>query len=85
MGELVDFRPRTDAVRCADASRASADILFFTGVRIIRIEALEEASKGGRRQAGPRSGPSRKRLKPQEPRTARAPRPSSDRMESSDR
>ena len=59
MGELVVFRPRTDTIRCT--GEAGAEILFFTGVRFMRIEDAEEASKGGPRRPGPRSNPPRKR------------------------
>lgn len=62
MGELVVFRPQkaNEIRRQADAG-ASAEILFFMGVRILRIEKPEEPPKPkGRRRPQP-SEPSRKR------------------------
>ena len=59
MGELVVFRPRTDTIRCA--GEAAAEILFFTGVRIVRGKDAEEASKALGRRPGPPSNPPRKR------------------------
>ncbi|QXX73500.1 hypothetical protein MHY1_00296 [Methylovirgula sp. HY1] len=61
MGELMDFRPRTNVVRRIGAGEASAEILFFTGVRIMRVEESDPVSKGKRRRAAPRSDPPRKR------------------------
>ena len=61
MGELVNFRPRTDIARRIGVGDAGAEILFFTGVRIIRVEEADAVSKGGRQRDVPRGDPPRKR------------------------
>ncbi len=61
MGELVLFRSRADEPRRSGTEGAGAEILFFTGVRIVRIEETEAPPKTRRRRAAPRSDPPRKR------------------------
>ncbi len=61
MGELVLFRPRTNEIRRSAAAGVSAEILFFTGVRIVRMEETEAPPKARRRRAPPRREPPRKR------------------------
>ncbi len=62
MGELVNFRPRTDIIRRrVGVGELGAEILFFTGVRIIRVEEADAVSKGDRRPAVPRGESARKR------------------------
>jgi hypothetical protein len=48
MGELVLFRPRAAPRRRAGAEASSAEILFFTGVRIMRV--VEPPKTRGRRR-----------------------------------
>jgi hypothetical protein len=43
------------------AAGAVAEILFFTGVRIVRTEDVEAPPKAGRRRSGQRSDTPRKR------------------------
>jgi hypothetical protein len=58
MGDLVVFRPRSDAApdRGAESRSERAEIVFFTGVRYERYEAPPEAKrpppKGGLNGAG---------------------------------
>ncbi len=61
MGELVMFRPKVDQSRPMAAVGVSAEILFFTGVRIVRVEAAEMPPKAGCRRPGARSDGLRKR------------------------
>jgi hypothetical protein len=50
MGELVLFRPRDGACRRLEAEACGAEILFFTGVRIVRLEDVPEPPKIRRRR-----------------------------------
>lgn len=59
MGELVYFRPKPDTGRKVNADGASAEILFFTGVRIVRVEDAEPPKL--RRRRSTRSDAPRKR------------------------
>ena len=61
MGELVMFRPKVIQSRPTAAGGLSAEILFFTGVQIVRVEAVEITPKPGRRRSGVRSDSLRKR------------------------
>ncbi|MGO9133230.1 MAG: hypothetical protein ACLP8A_04160 [Methylovirgula sp.] len=61
MGELVVFKPKKVAPRQPMAEGAGAEILFFTGVRIVRCEAIEEPVKQRRRRATARTEAPRKR------------------------
>ncbi len=44
MGELLAFRTPTRAARIAMPRSTDAEILFFTGVRYIRVETYHEAA-----------------------------------------
>lgn len=46
MGELVAFKPRAESSRSTVTTGMSAEILFFTGVRIVRFETAGEMPKG---------------------------------------
>jgi hypothetical protein len=61
MGELVVFKSKLDESRPIVAVGASAEILFFTGVRIVRVEATEVPPKDRPRRPGSRSDGLRKR------------------------
>jgi hypothetical protein len=50
MGELVLFRQRAEPRRRAQAETCGADILFFTGVRVVYDEPIPEPPK----KRGPR-------------------------------
>jgi hypothetical protein len=52
MGELVSFKPKADVSRPMMAAGASAEILFFTGVRIVRESA--DMPQGGPQEPSPR-------------------------------
>ncbi len=55
MGDLVNFKPKADASRPLMAAGASAEILFFTGVRIVRIESAD-MPQGDPQEPPPRVG-----------------------------
>lgn len=61
MGELVLFRPRAAPRRRAGAETSSAEILFFTGVRITRVEPVVEPPKTRGRRRPPRGDALNKR------------------------
>jgi hypothetical protein len=60
MGELVEFRPRVNEAHKHMPAGNCADILFFTGVRIVR-EAVEVSLKQRRRRAAEGTEAPRKR------------------------
>lgn len=64
MGELVVFRPRVNAARKQLPAGNLADILFFTGVRIVR-EPVEPRPKHRRRRTGEGTEAPRKRREQQ--------------------
>ena len=55
MGDLVSFRLKADVSRPLMAAGASAEILFFTGVRIVRLESAE-TPQGDPQEPPPRIG-----------------------------
>ncbi|HEY1735586.1 MAG TPA: hypothetical protein VGG12_02975 [Methylovirgula sp.] len=55
MGDLVEFKPNVHASRPVMAAGATAEILFFTGVRIVRLEGAE-TPQGDPQQPAPRAG-----------------------------
>lgn len=54
MGELVPFRQKVGASRPIVAAGASAEILFFTGVRIVRDST--DMPQGDPQEPSPRVG-----------------------------
>lgn len=60
MGELVEFRPRVNEARKRLPAGNCADILFFTGVRIVR-KPLETPPKHRRRRTADGTEVPRKR------------------------
>jgi hypothetical protein len=61
MGELVLFRPRAEPRHRANTATSGAEILFFTGVRIVHAEPASEPPKTPGRRGPPRGETPRKR------------------------
>ncbi|HEY5226622.1 MAG TPA: hypothetical protein VIJ06_07515 [Methylovirgula sp.] len=61
MGDLVLFRPSAEPRHRADAVTSSAEILFFTGVRIVHAEPASEPPETPGRRGPPRGETPRKR------------------------
>jgi hypothetical protein len=53
MGELVVFKPKAESSHSAVTTGMSAEILFFTGVRIVRLETAGETPQGDPRRPTP--------------------------------
>jgi len=54
MGELVVFKPRAESSRSTETTGMSAEILFFTGVRVVRFKTTGEMPQGDPQQPTPR-------------------------------
>lgn len=61
MGEVVLFRPKPAVGRPVEAIGGSAEILFFMGVRIVRIETEDAPARQSRRRSQQNGDPPRKR------------------------
>lgn len=53
MGELVVFKPRAEPSRSAVTTGMTAEILFFTGVRVVRFETTSEMPQGDPKRPTP--------------------------------